>query len=222
MLFRSAYAIGEDPRLAKAAALYHDIGKIENPEFFTENQTDGYNPHDELIPEVSVKMITRHTEAGAKILTAKGFPKEIISAALEHHGYLMSAAADATADFLYACNTFNVQEISGPFNTVYKVGSNTLGLPVPSGERGTYTRLDEGDICRFGIGNFTTAISTNGYGTLGTSTNAGKIVPAASAPTATGTWYFIIEGSGKFTQGAYAGFDYVDAKVHRVHTVPAG
>ena len=83
---RAAYAIGEDPRLAKAAALYHDIGKIENPEFFTENQTDGYNPHDELIPEVSVKMITRHTEAGAKILTAKGFPKEIISAALEHHG----------------------------------------------------------------------------------------------------------------------------------------
>ena len=83
---RAAYAIGEDPRLAKAAALYHDIGKIENPEFFTENQTDGYNPHDELIPEVSVKMITRHTEAGAKILTAKGFPKEIISAAVEHHG----------------------------------------------------------------------------------------------------------------------------------------
>ena len=83
---RAAYAIGEDPRLAKAAALYHDIGKIENPEFFTENQTDGYNPHDELIPEVSVKMITRHTEAGAKILSAKGFPKEIISAAVEHHG----------------------------------------------------------------------------------------------------------------------------------------
>ncbi len=83
---RAAYAIGEDPGLAKAAALYHDIGKIENPEFFTENQIDGYNPHDELIPEVSVKMITRHTEAGGKILSEKGFPKEIISAALEHHG----------------------------------------------------------------------------------------------------------------------------------------
>lgn len=83
---RAAYAIGENPNLAKAAALYHDIGKIENPEFFTENQTDGYNPHDELIPEVSVKMITRHTEAGGKILAAKGFPEEIISAAVEHHG----------------------------------------------------------------------------------------------------------------------------------------
>ena len=135
------------------------------------------------------------------------------------NAYLMGAAGSATAEALYACNTFNVQELSGPFSTVYKVGHNVLGLAVPAGERAAFTRLDEGDICRFGIGNFTTAISTNGYGTLGTSTNAGKIVPAASAPTTTGAWYFTIESSGKFTQGAYAGFDYVDVKVHRVHTV---
>lgn len=138
------------------------------------------------------------------------------------NAYLMAAADDATAEAIYACNTFNVQEIAGPFGTVYKVGSNILGLPVPAGERGTFTRLDEGDILRLGTGNFTTAISTNGYATLGTSTNAGKLVPAASAPTATGTLYFTIEGSGNFTQGAYAGFGFVDVKVHRVHTVPAG
>jgi hypothetical protein len=134
------------------------------------------------------------------------------------NAYIMGAAA-ATDEAIYACNTFNVQELAGPFGTVYKVGSNTLGLPIPAGERGTYTRIDEGDMIRFGIGNFTTAISTNGYATLGTSTNAGKLVPAASAPTTTGALYFEIVESGNFTQGAYAGFGYVLVKAHRVHTV---
>lgn len=151
-------------------------------------------------------------------LTNEGYGSSIYN----ENAYLMSAAGDATAEFLYACNTFNVQELTDAFGNAYKVGTNTLGLPIPAGQRGTYTRIDEGDICRFGIGNFTTAISTNRYATIGTSTNAGKLAPSASAPTATGTWYFTIEGSGTFTQGAYAGFGYVDVKAHRVHTVPAG
>lgn len=138
------------------------------------------------------------------------------------NAYIMGAATDATAEAIYACNTFNVQELAGPFGTVYKVGSNTLGLPIPAGQRGTYTRIDEGDMIRFGSGNFTAAISTNGFATLGTTTNAGKLVPAASAPTATGTLYFEIVGTGNFTQGAYNGFGYVLVKAHRVHTVPAG
>ena len=158
--------------------------------------------------------------AGFLVVPGNKLPNEGYGASVyNENAYLMGAAGTATADALYACNTFNVQELTDSFGNAYKVGTNTLGLPVPAGQRGTYTRLDEGDICRFGIGNFTTAISTNGYATLGTSTNAGKLVPGASAPTTTGTWYFTIEGSGKFTQGAYASFDYVDVKVHRVHTV---
>lgn len=158
--------------------------------------------------------------AGFLVVPGTKLPNEGYGASVyNENAYLMGAAGTATADALYACNTFNVQELTDSFGNAYKVGTNTLGLHVPAGQRGTYTRLDEGDICRFGIGNFTTAISTNGYATLGTSTNAGKLVPAASAPTTTGAWYFTIEGSGKFTQGAYASFDYVDVKVHRVHTV---
>ena len=61
---RCAYAIGENVNVAKAAAYFHDIGKMQSPEFFTENQTDNYNPHDDLIFETSVKIITRHTELG--------------------------------------------------------------------------------------------------------------------------------------------------------------
>jgi putative nucleotidyltransferase with HDIG domain len=81
-----AEAIGENPLLARAAAYYHDIGKIKAPEFFGENQFDGYNPHDELIPEVSASKIIAHTKNGVQILREKGFPEEIVRAAEEHHG----------------------------------------------------------------------------------------------------------------------------------------
>lgn len=148
-------------------------------------------------------------------LTNEGYGSSVYN----ENAYLMSAAGTATDEAIYACNTFNVQEVTDPLGNVYKVGTNTLGLPIPAGQRGTYTRIDEGDMMRFGIGNFTTAISTNGFATLGTSTNAGKLVPAASAPTTTGALYFEIVESGTFTQGAYAAFGYVLVKAHRVHTV---
>lgn len=83
---RCAYAIGENVNVAKAAAYFHDIGKMESPEFFTENQTDNYNPHDDLIFETSVKIITRHTEIGYETLMKHKFPKIICDVAHEHHG----------------------------------------------------------------------------------------------------------------------------------------
>jgi len=80
-----AHAIGENVNLAKAASLYHDVGKLQNPEYFTENQ-NGYNPHDDLAYEMSVNLITRHTDAGYNILKEKGFPTEIVNVCREHHG----------------------------------------------------------------------------------------------------------------------------------------
>ena len=58
-----ANAIGENPHMARAAAYYHDIGKLKSPIYFSENQST-YNPHDEIIPEVSVSIITSHTVFG--------------------------------------------------------------------------------------------------------------------------------------------------------------
>lgn len=81
-----AIAIGVNPFMARACAYYHDVGKLKNPQFFVENQTDGYNPHDDLIPEVSAGMITRHTKSGAEMLKEMHMPEEIVKAALEHHG----------------------------------------------------------------------------------------------------------------------------------------
>lgn len=157
--------------------------------------------------------------AGLLVVPGQRLPNEGYTDIKNENAYYMGAAGTATDEAIYACNTFNVQEVTDPLGNVYKVGTNTLGLPIPAGQRGTYTRIDEGDMMRFGIGNFTTAISTNGYATLGTSTNAGKLVPAASAPTTTGALYFEIVESGTFTQGAYAAFGYVLVKAHRVHTV---
>lgn len=81
-----AVAIGENPHLARASAYYHDVGKMRSPEYFIENQTNGINPHDDLIPEVSVSMITKHTRNGAAMIRQHRLPEELAKAALEHHG----------------------------------------------------------------------------------------------------------------------------------------
>lgn len=83
-----AISIGENPYLAKACGIYHDIGKLTAPEFFTENQ-QGYNPHDDLIPMHSAKMILSHTKIGYDMLKKARLPQEIANVALEHHGTTM-------------------------------------------------------------------------------------------------------------------------------------
>ncbi|MDR2266328.1 MAG: HDIG domain-containing protein [Christensenellaceae bacterium] len=80
-----AIAIGESAQLAKAAGYYHDVGKINNPTFFIENQK-GYNPHDDVIPEISVKIITSHTEDGYQMIKKSNLPDIIADVAHEHHG----------------------------------------------------------------------------------------------------------------------------------------
>ncbi|MDE6301980.1 MAG: HDIG domain-containing protein [Clostridia bacterium] len=80
-----ASAIGENPNLARCAAYYHDIGKLKAPLYFTENQST-YNPHDELIPEVSVSMITSHTLFGEILAKQNRLPSEIIDICRQHHG----------------------------------------------------------------------------------------------------------------------------------------
>ncbi|HQC54367.1 MAG TPA: HDIG domain-containing protein [Clostridia bacterium] len=99
-----ADAIDEDTQLAKAAAYYHDIGKIENPEYFVENQK-GVNPHDDIIPEVSVYMIVNHVTAGREILKKARVPDIIADIAVEHHGttpvnYFLYKAQSYTEDEL--------------------------------------------------------------------------------------------------------------------------
>jgi putative nucleotidyltransferase with HDIG domain len=77
--------IGANTQLIRTAALYHDIGKMENPVFFTENQT-GVNPHDKLEIEQSVRIIINHVKDGGKMAQKIGLPQQIIDFIYTHHG----------------------------------------------------------------------------------------------------------------------------------------
>lgn len=83
-----AIAINEDATLARAMAYYHDVGKMHQPEFFTENQNSGRNPHDEILPELSVDIIRSHTKDGYQLLKKHGLPDVIVDATVQHHGTL--------------------------------------------------------------------------------------------------------------------------------------
>lgn len=72
--------------MARAAAYYHDIGKMRNPSYFSENQLGGINPHDAMTPEASVNMIKLHTVNGLAIAKEYDLPKEVQAAIMEHHG----------------------------------------------------------------------------------------------------------------------------------------
>ena len=83
-----ASAIGEDALLARTCAYYHDIGKLRRPEFFKENQADGFNPHDDLTPELSANIIKSHTQDGYNLIMKNRLPKVIADVCVEHHGTL--------------------------------------------------------------------------------------------------------------------------------------
>lgn len=82
-----ANAIGDDSELARAAAYYHDVGKLRNPEMFTENQAD-YNMHNELSPELSADIIRSHAKDGAKLIKKHHLPEFFADIAVQHHGTL--------------------------------------------------------------------------------------------------------------------------------------
>jgi hypothetical protein len=78
-------AIGADPLLARVGAYYHDIGKMEQPEYFVENQS-GYNKHEELNPRLSATVIRSHVKIGAEKARGLGLPDAIVEIIAQHHG----------------------------------------------------------------------------------------------------------------------------------------
>ena len=78
--------IGGNPLLARVGALYHDIGKMRAPLYFTENQSSDFNPHDELDYEESARIITQHVPDGIDLARKYHLPSIVVDFIRTHHG----------------------------------------------------------------------------------------------------------------------------------------
>jgi putative nucleotidyltransferase with HDIG domain len=78
--------VGGNSLLVRAGAMYHDIGKMENPQYFIENQHGGSNPHNELDFRSSAKVIIDHVTQGVEIGKKHNLPEKIIEFIRTHHG----------------------------------------------------------------------------------------------------------------------------------------
>jgi putative nucleotidyltransferase with HDIG domain len=78
--------IGANNLLARTGALYHDIGKTVHPEYFIENQSEGFSPHDNMDPLESSKIITGHVKEGIEMARKYKLPSPIVDFIQSHHG----------------------------------------------------------------------------------------------------------------------------------------
>lgn len=134
----------------------------------------------------------------------------------ENTWYFNAAASTATADdVIYACDTYDVQLLTGKQAGLnYFIGTETLGLGVPAGRYGNFTRInfDGQSVYRFGVGNLNAALSTNTYFTI----DDGLLAPTSSAPSTAGSIYFELRGTGYFVEGTQQSFGYVDVVACKV------
>ena len=114
----AARKVGANPLLVRTGALYHDIGKMINPIFFIENQSSEHNPHDDISPEESAKIIIEHVTKGVEIARKNRLPEQITDFIKTHHG-------TTTARYFY--NTYKLEH---PENDVDK-SKFTYPGPIP-------------------------------------------------------------------------------------------
>lgn len=82
----AAESIGANPTQARVCSTFHDIGKLENPGFYIENQGGGPNPHDELTPAMSARKIIAHVKDGVSLAAKHKLNRQISAVIREHHG----------------------------------------------------------------------------------------------------------------------------------------
>lgn len=127
-----AHSIGANVQLVRAGALFHDIGKINNPAFFTENQR-GVNPHDSLTPDHSARIVIRHVTDGVQRAEKAKLPTVIKNFILQHHG-----AGKAKFFYMKACDAAGGAE---------NVDENIYTYPGPNPNTREATILMIADAC---------------------------------------------------------------------------
>lgn len=155
-------------------------------------------------------------DAGQLCVRDSLLPCEGFSGVYNENTWKMVAAANtATADdVIFACDTYDNQLLSAPNGNAYFIGTETLGLGVPAGRYGNFTRInfDGESVYRFGAGNVTLNTSTDTFFTIA----SGKLTSAAAAPTDDGSIYFELRGTGKFIEGVSESFTYYDVVAKKV------
>src|SRR5918999_422142 len=143
----AAERVGADPLLARVGAYYHDIGKMEHPAYFVENQIAQLNPHATLSPTLSAKVIKRHVKDGLEIGRAWGLPQEILDIIAQHHGSTrieyfyrkaLEEAVDHTevneSDFRYSSGLPKSKE-AGTMMLADSIEATVKSLPKPTPKR---------------------------------------------------------------------------------------
>lgn len=102
----AARKIGANVQLVRTGALYHDIGKLSNPGFFTENQHGSVNPHDNLTPQQSAQIIIGHIKEGMKRAEKANLPKVVKDMITQHHG-----AGKAKYFYITECRNKGVENV---------------------------------------------------------------------------------------------------------------
>src|SRR5215212_7062166 len=144
---RAAERVGADALLAQVGAYYHDIGKMEHPAYFVENQIAQINPHAALSPTLSAKVIKRHVKDGLEIGEAWGLPHEILDIIAQHHGstrieyFYRKALEDAPeeeevreSDFRYSSGLPRSKE-AGIMMLADSIEATVKSLPKPTPKR---------------------------------------------------------------------------------------
>ncbi|HSD62181.1 MAG TPA: HDIG domain-containing protein [Ignavibacteriaceae bacterium] len=110
----AAEKIRANPLLARVGAYYHDVGKIITPQNFVENQLNNQNVHENLTPEESIELISRHVKEGIELAREYNIPQEIIDFIPMHHGTMVMSFFYEKAKKLYGEEKVNIDEYRYP------------------------------------------------------------------------------------------------------------